>query len=218
MKALFLSKEQRFGRLTVTGQLILVQRPDGKRPYRFWPVRCDCGTELSVQQGHLVSGHTESCGCFHIESIAIHGESNSPTYRSWCKMIQRCTNPKDKHFSFYGGRGIQVCLSWRLSYEAFRSDMGARPIGLTLDRIDSNGNYEKSNCRWATREAQQNNMRSNRFITVHGEAKTVSQWAKHFGIAPQIVTGRMKWGWKPLRALTTPPGKNGRHHAHVTGD
>jgi len=83
--------------------------------------------------------------------------------------------------------------------------MGERPDGLTLDRIDSNGNYEKGNCRWATRETQQNNMRNNHFVIIEGTRKTVSQWARHFGVVyPKIASNRLRLGWDPLKAFTTP--------------
>ena len=128
-------------------------------------------------------------------------------------MIDRCTNPCHKHFSYYGGRGIKVCLRWLLSYEAFRDDMGHRPAGMTLDRIDGNGNYNKSNCRWATRETQQNNMRSNTIVAIGSETKTLSRWVKQFGTAYSQLAGiRIKRGWDPIRAFTVPARKYGGSH------
>lgn len=199
--------------LTVSGQLIKVSRPDGKPPYRHWPVICDCGNELTVMQGHLISGHTESCGCFKLANLTTHGESRSPTYRSWHQMKQRCYNPNAHFYEYYGGRGIGVCQAWRSAYEPFKEDMGERPPGLTLDRIDSDGDYERSNCRWATHETQQNNRRTNHHVTIQGETKTVAQWAKHFGIVyTELAISRIRWGWDPLTAFTIPPGPVGLHH------
>lgn len=147
---------QRFTRLTV------VERApnNGKQP--AWLCRCDCGEMTTVQGGNLRDGNVQSCGCLR----RPHGHSwdrgePSGAYVSWKAMIQRTTNPKRRGYENYGGRGIRVCERW-LTFENFLADMGDRPDGKSLDRIDPDGNYELANCRWATRSEQQRNQRRNR--------------------------------------------------------
>lgn len=126
---------------------------------------CSCGRERIVQAAHLLRGNVRSCGCLQIDVNRRlkfrHGATikHTPEYRSWCAMNQRCANPRDIHWKWYGGRGITVCDQWRKSYETFLADMGSRLPGLTLDRIDSNKNYEPGNCRWADSVTQRRNQR-----------------------------------------------------------
>lgn len=160
---------QTFGRLTVTG----LGEPSGKRRRTAWLCACDCGTVVTVVGESLRSGHAKSCGCFRREFASIVGKAARPRhghacrdrysveYRTWGGMIQRCTNPKFRQFRDYGGRGISVCPEWRTSFERFLADMGPRPVGLTLDRINNDGNYKPGNCRWASRSQQQRNQRRN---------------------------------------------------------
>ena len=119
-------------------------------------------------------------------------------------MIRRCENPKAKNFPRYGGRGITVCERWRTSFEAFLSDMGSRPEGKTLDRIDNEGNYEPSNCRWATASEQQRNMRSNQWVEFNGERMIVTDWARRLGISHGTLRHRLARGWSVELAFTTP--------------
>lgn len=172
-----------------------------------WLCRCDCGNDVEVYATHLRSGNTKSCGCqFLIMQRAAkltHGMTRSPTYWSWHTMKQRCTNPSSPDYHQYGGRGIRVCERWVASFEAFLSDMGIRPDGKTLDRIDSNGHYEPANCRWATRTEQQNNRRRTIFLTYNGETRALADWARHFGIATNTLYMRVtKYHWPLERAFT----------------
>jgi len=149
---------KKHGRLTVLSRA----GSDSKRQ-ATWNCRCDCGTESVAVGSELRSGHVRSCGCLLIEvqgaHVRTHGQSRSDTYTSWVGMIQRCTNTRREKYSMYGGRGIQVCERWR-TYESFLEDMGPRPSrALSIDRIDVDGNYEKSNCRWATATQQAKNTR-----------------------------------------------------------
>lgn len=151
---------QRFGRLVAITQSGWHPLPSGKR-MPVWHCSCDCGSKLNVKKAYLTSGDTTSCGCLRREKAAAlkksHGKANSgSTYDIWVLMRQRCNNPKAKGFRYYGGRGITVCQRWD-SFEAFLNDMGERPPGLTLDRIEADGNYEPGNCRWATWETQNRN-------------------------------------------------------------
>ncbi len=126
----------------------------------LWECRCSCGAVVRVTGGHLRTGHTRSCGCLHQDQGAPyvkHGQYKSRTYRSWAAMKNRCSDPNIPAFHRYGGRGIRVCELW-MSFENFLADMGERPLGKSLDRYPNNdGNYEPSNCRWATPREQVHN-------------------------------------------------------------
>lgn len=152
-----------FGKLTVIGAVGI--RTGRSNRSIYWLCECDCGKRREVQGNKLKSGHTRSCGCIATEKInsfnRTHGMSRLPSYKSWCMMMNRCFNRKDPSFHHYGGRGITVCERW-LDFENFRDDMGERQVGLTLERINNEKGYEPSNCKWATRKEQSNNMRRNK--------------------------------------------------------
>jgi hypothetical protein len=144
-----------------------------------------------------------------------HGAFDSPEYAVWEAMKQRCLNPKCKTYQHYGGRGIQVCERWR-KFENFIADMGRRPSSeYTLDRENNNGNYEPGNCRWVTMQIQGSNRRVNHLITIDGKTATLTDWASKYNIDPRIIFGRIRSGWHPEQAVTTPVSKHGmsRHAA-----
>lgn len=156
----------RYGRLVVMGQA--PGRQDNKL---MWRCQCDCGNEKITSGRLLRRGSVQSCGCLRAEMQATralkHGMDRTPEHRTWVAMRQRCNNPNDTSFEYYGGRGISICERWMASFEAFFSDMGAKPFpGATIDREDPDGNYDPGNCRWASRKEQSNNQR--RFKSVGG--------------------------------------------------
>ncbi len=143
-----------------------------------------------------------------------HGLSHTLEYAAWRAMRSRCTDPRNKRFYGYGGRGIRVCPEWDVSFVAFISDMGRRPSSQhSLDRIDNDGNYEPGNCRWATRKEQDANRGNLTLMTWNGETKSVTAWAEVTGLPKHTIYVRVWRGWPADRALSTPNGGKGGHSA-----
>lgn len=137
----------------------------------------------------------------------LHGLTDTPEHNVWGHMRQRCHNTKNKSYKDYGGRGITICDRWRISFQSFYQDMGPRPSAdHQIDRIDNDGNYEPSNCRWATRETQLNNYRRNRFITIEGRTQSLKRWVDEFGLNYSTVHRRLQLGWSNERALELKKG------------
>lgn len=176
-----------------------------------WRFACDCGRMKTISAKSVRFGDTRSCGCLRSELSAqrtatriTHGRTNTPEYASWLAMRKRCYDPNNIGFKDYGGRGIMVCERWINSFENFFSDMGQRPAGTSIDRIDSNGNYEPSNCRWSTSKEQNSNTRSTHNLTYNGETLTVRGWGERLGINPQTLHKRLNLGWPTERVLSEP--------------
>lgn len=127
----------------------------------------------------------------------------SSTHHTWTNMVARCTNPNRPDYRYYGGRGIEVCEAWRDSFAAFLADMGEKPEGRSLDRIDNEVGYEPGNCRWATKHQQMQNTRATRLITFAGQTMGLNAWAKRVGINKQSLSDRLRRGWPLEKALTT---------------
>lgn len=139
--------------------------------------------------------------------VITHGQSGtmrSPTYRTWSSMKMRCLNPKAIDYLRYGGRGISICDRWLHSFENFLADMGERPQGMQLDRINNDGDYEPTNCRWISKRQNACNRKSSVFIVIDGKKLTATEWADITGISASTILGRIKKGWNPVRAATQP--------------
>lgn len=169
----------------------------------FWMCQCSCGTKKPVAFGTLANGRSTSCGCKAIEKrvkkLKKHGMAGTPTYKSWHAMIQR-TEGKGGHES-YVHRKIDVCMRW-LTFDLFFEDMGVRPIGTTLDRIDNNRGYYKENCRWATHTQQSNNTSANVYLNLFGKTMTVTEASRHYNIGISCLRHRLRKGMDPEMAVT----------------
>lgn len=214
---------RRFGRLSVLEISHTHTKPCGQK-MPMWKCACDCGVEKVVSAGGLLNNGTQSCGCLHREKFhhTIHGCAKStgwtPEYRCYAAMLQRCLNQKSKDYPGWGGRGIRVCHRWlngengMHGFECFLADMGERPKRHTLHRVENDGNYEPSNCIWATGKVQGNVKRNNRVLTAQGKSMNLGEWAEHSGIASGTIAARIKGGWSVEEAVSIPTFKNGEKY------
>lgn len=185
---------QKFGRLTVIGL-------DESRQTRktYWICQCECGGIKSARSDSLLCGAIKSCGCLHNETAArnvaknhTHKQSGTRLYHIWQDMKKRCFNSNDTHYHRYGGRGITVCEEWANNFEAFYKwalDNGYSE-GLTIDRINNDGNYEPSNCKWSTLQEQSNNKSTNIKLTIGNASKTLAEWCRIFEVDYSTVSSR----------------------------
>jgi hypothetical protein len=194
---------QKFGKLTAIRRV-----KNGKGYQTRWLVRCDCGTEFEVFTANLKKGRTKTCGCK--PPYKTHGMSGSREYRTWHSMLVRCYNPNAREYHHYGGRGIDVCDEWRHSFEAFYADMGSRPRGTSIERINNNAGYSPDNCRWASPKEQMQNTRATARITFDGQTHSIAEWARLKGLSITCLYNRFFHGWSVERALTEPKNKAGR--------
>ena len=174
----------RYGRLIIIGLSHIVNG------VVHWRVRCDCGNNKIVLDGNIVAGKTKSCGCFE-GNVKKHGMSDTRIYTTWTQMKSRCSNKNTLGFKYYGGRGVKVCKRW-LKFENFLEDMGERPKEMSIERIDNKGNYEPSNCKWATIIEQANNTRHNVSLEYKSECLNMTQWARKLGISRACIWNRVK--------------------------
>lgn len=197
---------RRFGKLTVVEMAEPYHSPGGYKATN-WRCVCDCGKHTIVRTCNLRNGKSLSCGCLRVESPnrKTHGQNGTRLYGVWKSIRQRCKNPSSSSYEDYGGRGIQICAEWDHDFNLFYewSLANGYQKGLTIDRIDNNGDYAPSNCRWTTLSVQGNNTRRNHFITYNGETLTVAQWAEKTGIKYHKLKDRInKLGWTAEKALT----------------
>jgi hypothetical protein len=199
-----------FGRLTTIGPRFILLRHGQDRSFQV--CQCECGNTLVVETSSLVSQNTKSCGCLRrdvtIARATKHRKRHLPEYRTWQNMIQRCTNQNRNGYADYGGRGIRVCGRWldpENGFLNFLEDMGLRPTEKhSIDRIDVDGNYEPSNCRWTTDWEQSRNTRRNHNWTIDGRTQCKADWAAEKGIDKGTLEDRLRRGWSSERALNTP--------------
>ncbi len=195
-----------FGRLTV-----LKRVENDKQGNAMWLCQCVCGKTKKLRGGTLRQGKTKSCGCLLSEAskkrmtklCTKHGMSATKLYRVYSSMRERCEKPSCPEYKNYGGRGITVCKEWkhdRNSFFEWALNNGYKQ-GLEIDRIDVNGNYEPSNCRWVTRVENCNNKRNNIFLEYKGEKHTLSEWARLTGIRKNTIYSRYYSGKKPEEIL-----------------
>lgn len=190
------------------GRLVVIERSGGpSKKHTYWLCGCECGNLCIVASAHLKSGHTKSCGC--LASIKKQDEATLRMKKIYRGMRSRCYNHKVGGYKYYGGRGITVCDEWLNDFQAFYdwSVTNGYNNNLTLDRIDNDGNYEPSNCRWVTMLEQSNNTRANVFITYKGKTKTIAEWARELDIHVHTLSNRLDRGWSVEDAFERPVQK-----------
>lgn len=191
---------KKFGRLTVISR--------SPHPSRVkWKCICECGAVREVFSFNLAKkGGTFSCGCMSAEKVkarfTTHGEYQSPEWRTWNHLKDRCLNPDSDNWKYYGGRGISVCDRWKHSFQNFLSDMGKRPtLKHGIERKNNAGNYEPSNCIWATQKEQNRNTRANRTLSLNGHSMILADWSIHLGIPSCTLSNRIRRGLPIDRVL-----------------
>ena len=185
---------QQFGRLTV-----VAYAGRNKQGSSTWDCLCQCGGSTKTTTRCLRSGDSRSCGCLRKEKVSrlkvSHGMSRSPEYYAYIHMIDRCTNPNNKSYHNYGGRGVTVCDKWLASFASFYADMGDRPKGGSLERINVNQGYCPSNCKWAEDWGEQaRNKRRSVLVTHNGETKCATEWARDLGVPKSTALARLQRG------------------------
>ena len=197
---------KRYGYLTV---LHIAEKKD-KSGRKYLVCKCDCGNVKIIAAGHVRSGASKSCGCKGKEAVikrcTTHGKSNSRLFTIWQGIKRRCNNQNDQSFDHYGGRGISMCKEWSDDFQSFYewSMSNGYSDDLTIDRIDVNGNYEPSNCRWATRKTQSRNKRNNHFVSINGVNQCISDWCKVSPVSMTTIYQRIRNGWDIEKAILLP--------------
>lgn len=200
---------QRFGRW-----LVVKLSHISKHRVSVYKCTCDCGISKEVLRTSLINGRSKSCGCWNLESLKqrqnrlTHGHSvggkTSRTYNSWMTMSNRCRCANYPGYKDYGGRGIKVCKRWG-KFENFLEDMGERPSGKSLDRINNNKGYSKNNCQWATDKEQARNSRHNNNITYKGKTQCLKAWEEELKLPSGILSNRINRSkWSVEKSLTRP--------------
>ncbi len=205
------------------GRLLVIDQAETDTHGKRWRCICDCGAEHIVNGVLLRNGTTNSCGCYRRDLGVLMGSNSkkhghartgeeTAEYRIWSAMVSRCTSPTNRNYANYGGRGIQICERWLKSFANFYADIGNRPPGThangraiySLDRINNEGDYEPSNCRWATPEEQNNNTRFNHYVEIEGVKKSLTEWLHIYPVPRDIFYKRIKQGMSEKDALITP--------------
>jgi len=197
---------QKFGRLTV-----LSEAKTRKNWARFWRCKCVCGTEKEISQNKLRRGETKSCGCWAKDHPArfVHGMSHTREHGTWNRLRYRCYDKNDPKYYRYGARGIKVCDRWLGSngFENFYCDMGDKPKGTSIGRINNNGDYEPSNCRWENAKQQAQNRSTSMIVTYSGKTCCLKEMCEYHGLKYKTIFARIRYnGWSTIEAIETPIG------------
>lgn len=192
------------------GRYIVLEFSHRKGKNYYWKCKCDCGNERVVNSGGLNNGQSRSCGCYNREIITKHGLDGNKLYHVLLGMKNRCYSDKSNSYKDYGGRGIKVCEEWLNNPQVFVDwalENGYKE-GLSIERIDVNGNYEPSNCKWANKKEQANNTRTNIYYIYEGRTLTLSQWAEELGMKMNTLHYRLRIkGWNIEKAFKKPVGR-----------
>lgn len=195
------------------GRLKVIEFSHSKNRRSYWLCLCSCGNKKAIRSDQLTGGRTKSCGCLNIDKLKLgrnhsHGYSKTKLYAVYYAMRARCYSKTNKDFNRYGGRGIKICEEWLgkegfLTFRSWALQNGYKE-GLSIDRIDVDGDYEPNNCRWVDFKTQSRNKSNNRKIKINGIEKCLIEWCESFGISRSTVKDRMRNGWTELDAITTP--------------
>lgn len=205
---------QKFGRLTAI-KLDRIEHKISGGTSHYWLFKCDCGNYIKRLKSSVTTGHTQSCGCYHKERAKeaniTHGLRKTKLYKKWLDIKKRCYNSKSQYYYCYGGRGIKVCDEWLKDFSNFYNwavangyDESSKVYQCTIDRIDVNGNYEPSNCRWVNQKVQNRNSRHCHYITYNNETHCLTEWAEITNISADKIRNRLKRNWSIEKALNTP--------------
>lgn len=197
------------------GRVVVIRRTIGKNGSYKYLCKCDCGKVFETWGGCLKTGDTKSCGCLNDEKRRgrkTHGKSKSRLYSIYSSMKQRCYNTKLRAYKRYGGRGITICKEWENSFNSFQSwaESNGYKEDLTIERIDNNGNYEPSNCKWANKKEQARNRNTSKRLEYKGQIYTYAEWGEFKGLTSSIISARIRNGWSIEKTLETPI-KNRNH-------
>lgn len=195
--------------IDITGKrfsrLVAIECAYKNKKVHFWRFKCDCGNEKLIRKGDVMHGKTQSCGCFLRESVTTYGSHRERLYKIWWGLLKRCYQSHTKGYAGYGARGIKVCAAWKDNYFIFKEWSLANGYSddLSIDRINNDGNYEPSNCRWATDKIQNRNRGSyNATITFNNSTKTVAEWAENLNLRPALLYQRLSKGWEVEKVLS----------------
>lgn len=201
---------ERYGRLTIVKDIEDGERPCGQK-YRRVECKCDCGNIINCDLSEVLEGSISSCKCYRHDYFTKHGcnMKNHPyrrVYNIYMDIKKRCYNKNSKAYPLYGGRGIYMCEEWMKDFNSFLkwSLYNGYNDTLTIDRIDFNGNYEPSNCRWTTKKVQANNKRTNKRICIFGITKNVTEWCEFLHIKWGTYKTRRRLGWTEIDSLIKP--------------
>jgi len=189
---------ERFNSLTVLKEL----KDRNKNGHILYSCKCDCGNIKTILGASIRSGSTKSCGCLVTKTNGKHLKEKSKIYKTWIGIKTRCFNKNSNIYKNYGGRGISMCETWK-DFNVFYKDMGDVPNGMSIDRIDVNGDYKKSNCKWSNHKEQSRNKRNNNFITYKGTTKCLTEWCEELNMPLNTFSNRLKRGWSIEKTIET---------------